>query len=187
MRDPDLRASLLSIGQLQHALEYNGQLIDGQRRATLCRELGLTLNVRVCESLRDACSALWSLNHHDRALDLARSEGAASLLELAELCSATPGSIALVQQRSAPKPSRRKAMRRHVNDLQQHQNRMVRRVFTFEPELLSLAKEKAKLSHKNVAQVVRDALWRMVRDVPGAPPRQPRRVQPQNGARRRTG
>lgn len=188
MRDHDLRASLAAIGQLQVALEYEGQIIDGRRRAFICADLSIPLQVRVCESLRDACSALWSLNHTERALDLARSEGASSLLELAELCSATPSSVAVAMQSTLAKPSRRKAMRRHVNDLQQHQNRMVRRIVTFEPELLSLAKEKADLiGHKNFAKVVRDAVWRFVRDVPGAPVRQPRRVQSQNGARRRSG
>lgn len=187
MRDHDLRASLVGMGQLQDALEWEGTLIDGLRRAAICRELGLQLRVRVCESLREACSALWSLSHAERAIDLARSEGETSLLALAELCSTTPGSIALILQRSAPKPSRRKAMRRQVREQQQHQTRMIRRVVTFEPELLSLAKEKAKLTHKNLAQVVRDAVWRVVRDVPGAPRQQPRRVQAQNPARRRTG
>jgi hypothetical protein len=93
----------------------------------------------------------------------------------------------MLMQSSQPKPSRRKRVSQTVNDLQRHQNRMVRRVVTFEPELLQLAKEKAQLEHKNLAKVVRDALWRAVRDVPGAPRVQPRRVQPQFGARRRSG
>lgn len=187
MRDPDLRASLAAIGQLHPAWEYEGELIDGRRRAEICATLGLALQVRVCNSLREACSTLWTLGHQDRALELARREGLTSLLELAAVCGATPARVALLLQ-EAPSPQRRRdRVQKAVTALKRHEPRMVRRVVTFEPELLQLAKEKAKMTNKNLAMVVRDAVWRFVRDVSGAPRVQPRRVQPRFGARRRTG
>jgi hypothetical protein len=184
MRDHDLRASLSAVGQMQPALEWEGQLIDGRRRRAICSELALRLDVHVCLSLQEACSKLWAFGHYARALELAHTEGASRVLELAQLCGTTASAIALEQQRTRPKSAARDlrdAVKKRSTD------RMIRRTITFEPELLTLAKTKAKSDKENLAMLVRRAIWKEVRDMPGAPRQRPRRVQPQTGARRRTG
>jgi len=186
MRDHDLRESLLAVGQLQPALEYEGQLLDGRRRSAIFTELGRRLDVRVCITLQEACSLLWANSHAERAVLLAQRDGATSVLELARLCGATPSAIAVVLQAHRPKKSR-KAQTREAVEARRGSSRMVRRVITFEPELLELAKVAAKNTNANLAQVVRDAVWKVVRFLPGAPRHQPRRVQAQSGARRRAG
>jgi hypothetical protein len=188
MRDRDLRASLESIGALQPGYEYAGQLIDGRRRQPICQELAIPFDVRVCGSLHDACSTLWAASHAQRALELARSEGATSLLELAQLCSTTASAVAQLLQETRPKKSHKRQVRDQTTELRAS-SRMLRRLVTLEPELYALAKECAReQGHRNFAKLVRAALWKEIRlNVPGAPAHQPRRVQPANGARRRAG
>ena len=185
VRDHDLRASLVAIGPLQPGYEYQGKIIDGSRRKLLCSELAIPFAIRVCETLNDACSTLFAL-HPLRALELARSEGAASLLELSRLCGTTPSSIS--QYVVLPKKSHKRQLKAETTRASSS-SRMLRRLVTFEPELYALAKEAAReIGHNNFAQLVRDSLWRTVREsVSGAPIRQPRRVQPANGARRKAG
>lgn len=185
VRDHDLRASLAAVGALSPAYEYNGTIIDGRRRRTMCAELDKPLALHVCETLQEACSTLFAL-HPERALELAKSEGAGSLLELAALCGTTPSGIA--QQLRLPK----KSHKRQVKDATARasaSSRMLRRLVTFEPELYALAQEAAReIGHGNFARLVRDSLWSTIRDrVPGAPLHQPRRVQAANGARRKAG
>lgn len=170
---------------MQPALEWEGQLIDGRRRRAICGELALRLDVHVCMSLQEACSKLWALGHHERALELARSDGAARVLDLAHLCGTTPSAIALEQQRTRPKSATQQL--RSALSGKRVQDKMIRRTITFEPELLLLAREKAKQTKQNLGMLVRGAIWKAVRDLPGAPRQQPRRVQPQTGARRRVG
>ncbi len=185
VRDHDLRASLAAIGPLQPGYEYDGKLIDGSRRKLLCAELGIAFEIRVCPTMQDACSTLFA-NHPVRAIALARSEGAASLLELARLCGTTPSSVS--QHLELPKKSHKRQLQSETKRASSN-SRMLRRLVTFEPELYALAKEAAReIGHNNFAQLVRDSLWRTVREsVSGAPIRQPRRVQPANGARRKAG
>lgn len=185
MRDHDLRANLAAVGQLTPGLEYNATLLDGRRRQNICGELGLRFAVDVCTSMKEACSKLWA-THPARALELARSEGAQRVLELAELCGTTPGAIALVQQATRPKRSQRQQVRDAVND-HARVRRMIRREVTFEPELWELVQQAAKLRKTNLGVIVREGVWKIVRELPGAPRHQPRRVQPQHGARRRLG
>lgn len=184
MRDNDLRANLAAVGQLTPGLEYNGALVDGKRRQSICSELGVRFDVDVCGSLKEACSKLWAA-HPVRALELARSE-TDRVLELAELCGTTPGAIALVQQALRPKRSARQQVRDAVND-HARVRKMIRREVTFEPELWELVQQAAKARKTNLAVIVREGVWKVVRELPGAPRHQPRRVQPQHGARRRTG
>jgi hypothetical protein len=185
LRDHDLRASLAAVGALRPAYEYNGTIIDGRRRKVLCAELGRPLEIRVCDSLHEACSTLFTL-HPSRAVELARSEGAASLLELAKLCGVTPTAIS--QHVLVPKKSHKRQIR-ETTTAASTSPRMLRRLVTFEPELYALAQEAAReIGHGNFARLVRDSVWRTVRErVSGAPLHQPRRVQPANGARRRAG
>lgn len=186
MRDRDLRASLLARGPLLPAYEYAGELVDGRRRQLLCTELDLELRIHVCESLHEACSTLFPL-HPERALALAKSEGTSSLLELAELCGTTPTSLARLAP--APKKSHKRAAKDATSQARSS-SRMLRRIVTFEPELYELAKEAARdMGHGNFAKLVRDAVWRAVKDrrLDGAPTMQPHRVLPANGARRRVG
>lgn len=185
VRDHDLRASLQAIGALQPGYEYAGQLIDGRRRKVLCSELGKSFEVRTCDTLQDACSTLFAL-HPDRAIQLAKSEGASSLLELATLCSTTPSSIA--QHLQLPKKSHKRQVKDSTTAARSSVH-MLRRLVTFEPELYALAQEAAReIGHGNFAQLVRDSVWRTIRErVESAPLRQPRRVQPANGARRKAG
>lgn len=187
MRDLELRASLAAIGAQQPAFEYAGQIIDGRRRQKLCAELGKPLDVRTCETLEDACGVLF-VAHPLRALELARSEGAVSLLELARLCGTTTSAVARQLQATAPK----KSHKRKIKDATAQacaNSRMLRRLVTFEPELYALAKEAAReIGHCNFARLVRDSVWRTVRErVSAAPLHQPRRVQAANGARRKAG
>lgn len=182
MRDRDLRASLATRGPIHPAYSYKGELIDGRRRKLLCDELELELEIRPCETLQEACSTLFVL-HPERALELARSESTGALLELAALCGTTPVAIA----RHIPT---RKKSHKSKEPLSQARasSRMLRRLVTFEPELYELAKRAAlELGHKNVNKLVRDSVWRTVRDLElnGAPRHQPRRVQAPHGARRR--
>lgn len=188
MRDRDLRASLESIGALQPGYEYAGELIDGRRRQPLCRELGKPFEVRVCSTLQEACSVLWAQHHSVRALELAKAEGAQSLLELARLCGTTPTAVAELLQASRPKKSHKRQLREHAVELSATP-KMLRRLVTLEPELYALAKvAAAEIGHRSFPRLVRDALWKEIRDnVQGAPIRQPRRVQSPNGARRKTG
>jgi len=187
MDDRDLRANLEAVGVLQPAYEYNGELIDGRRRRPICAELGIRLDVHVCQSAQEACSTLWALHPH-RAVELAKREGAASVLELAKLCGATASAIASVLQASAPKKSHKRRVKEQTSRLQASP-RMLRRLVTLEPELYALAKEATReIGHGNFNRLVRDALWKEIRDnVPGAPARAPRRVQTPNGARRKAG
>lgn len=186
MRDHDLRASLAAIGQLQPGLEWEGELLDGRRRQAFCAELGIHFKVTVGGSLQESCSILWP-THPARALELARKSGCVRVLELAELCGTTAGAIALVQQATQPKKTARRQLADGVKD-HSRVGHMIRRTITFEPELLLLAKAAAKARNKNLGQIVREGVWRVCRDLPGAPAQQPRRVQPQNAAlRRRTG
>lgn len=185
VRDHDLRASLAAVGQLSPAYEYDGKLIDGRRRAPLCSELGKRLEIHVCASLQEACSTLFAL-HPVRALELAKSEGAGTLLELAEICGTTPSGVA--QHLQLPKKSHKRQIK-DATSAARSSSRMLRRLVTFEPELYALAQAAAReMGHGNFARLVRDSVWRTVRErVSAAPRRQPRRVQPANGARRKAG
>jgi len=187
VRDSDLRASLVAVGALQPAFEYAGKLIDGRRRRLLCDELRRPLEIRICSTLQEACSVLFAL-HPLRAIELARSEGSASLLELAQLCGSSSSAIARELQATAPKKSHKRQVK-EATARASASSRMLRRNVTFEPELYELAQEAAReIGHGNFAQLVRDAVWRTVRErVSAAPRHQPRRVQPANGARRRAG
>lgn len=188
VRDRDLRASLEAIGQLQPAYEHESELIDGRRRREICAELGLTLRVVRLETLHDACSVLWTL-HPSRALELA---GKRPLLELAQLCSASTSAIASQLQAMKPRKSH-KATVRILPDQPYRElkatPRMIRRLITLEPELYAYGREAAaQKGHRNFNKLVRDALWKEIAlTVPNAPLYQPKRVQPANGARRKTG
>lgn len=184
MRDRDLRASLAARGPIHQAYAYAGEIIDGRRRKAFCDELGLKLEIHDCETLHEACSTLFVL-HPERALELARRESNSSLLELAALCGTTP--VAIARLISAPKKSHKRASKDAVTKARSS-SRMLRRLVTFEPELYELAKQAAtELGHKNVNKLVRDSVWRTVRDLElnGAPRHQPHRVQAPHGARRR--
>lgn len=186
MRDRDLRASLLATGPINPAYEYAGRLIDGKRRRVLCAELGKPLAIHVCETLHEACSVLF-VAHPNRALELARSEGASTLRELAELCGTTPSTIAALLNETQPKKSHKRAAKTATRQAAKS-SAMVRKLVIFEPELLELAKEASRiLGHRNVSRLVRDSVWRTIRENVSGAPLQPRRVQPANGARRRAG
>src|SRR5262245_34223956 len=107
VRDLELRASLAAIGAFQPAFEYAGEVIDGRRRQVLCAELGKPLEIRVCETLQEACSTLFAL-HPMRAIELARREGVTSLLDLARACGSTTTAIARELQQVAPKKSHKR-------------------------------------------------------------------------------
>lgn len=186
MRDRDLRASLAATGAIHPAYEYAGQLIDGRRRRVFCAELNTPLTVRVCATLHEACGVLF-VEHPSRALELARSEGLTTLRELAEACGTTPSAIAQQLGPSLPKKSHKRAAKAAAHQAAKS-SAMVRRLVTFEPELYELAKEAAReIGHRNVSRLVRDSLWRTIRENVSGAALQPRRVQPANGARRRAG
>jgi len=188
MQDRDLRTSLEAVGALQPAYEYSGELVDGRRRRPICAELGIRLDVRVCETLQEACSTLWALRHQTRAVELAKREGFTGVLELAQLCGTTPSAVAQLLKAAQPKKSHKRKIKEETSQLRASP-RMLRRLVTLEPELYALAKAAAhELGHDSFPRLVRDALWKEVRDnVPGAPTHQPRRVQSPNGARRKAG
>ena len=197
MRDRDLRASLQLIGALTTGYSYAGEVFDGRRRLEICTHLGIHFEVRECTTLQEACSILWTL-HPARALELAAKDGKRSVLELARLCSATPLAVAQEQQANKPRKSHKRdtrILRDEPYRKLKETRKMLRRIVTFEPELYAYAKEAAaQIGHRNVNQLVRDALWKEVAlRVPNAPQFQPRRVQPQHdvsrlqGARRKSG
>lgn len=191
MRDRDLRASLEQIGVQTPGLEYLGELIDGRRKATMCAELHLRLDIHTARSLQEACSILWT-RHPARALELA---GASSVLELARLCSTS--AVAVARELAANKPKKSRQRETRILDGQPYaelkNSKMIRRLFVLEPELYAYAREAAaQRGHRNVSRIVRDALWKEIAlIVPNAPQFQPRRVQRANGPRaargRRTG
>jgi hypothetical protein len=180
MSERDLRASLQSIGPQIAGLEYEGELVDGRKKARMCAEMGVAFPIQRAHSLEEACSILWT-RHELRALELA-GPIARSVLELARLCSTTPVSVAKVLHANKPKISH-KAKMRAIEDQPYRQlkerPKMVKRLFTLEPELYAYAREAAaQLGHRNVNRLVRDALWEKVaRVVPMAPQFQPRRVE----------
>lgn len=177
----------MATGPIQPAYEYAGELIDGRRRKLICDELGQELTINVCESLQSACTVLFALCHCARALELARREGVTTLRELAELCGTTPTAIAKLQAETLPKKSHKKAAKAAAHQASKSP-RMLRRLVTMEPELYELAKEAAnQIGHRNFAKLVRDSVWRTVRENVSGAPLQPRRVQNVNGARRRVG
>ena len=191
MRDRDLRASLQQVGPQKRGLEYDGERIDGRRRAEICAELGIDFEIRECTSLQEACSLLW-VEHPARALELASKSGAAGVLELARLCSTTSVGIAKElanKPKAKPKPKGREDQRAHATDHVTRELRrrpkMIRRLFVLEPELYAYAREAAaQKGHNNVSKIVRQALWKEIAlSVPNAPQFQPRRVQPANGPR----
>lgn len=191
MRDRDLRASLQHIGAQKTGLEYDGEKIDGRRRAEVCAELGIDFQFRECTTLQEACSLLW-LEHPARALELASKSGPTGVLELARLCSATPVAIAKElanKPKPKPKPKGRRSDRSHATDQvtreARRRTKMIRRLFVLEPELYAYAREAAaQKGHNNVSKIVRQALWKEIAlSVPNAPQFQPRRVQPANGPR----
>lgn len=183
MRDRDLRASLASVGQLEPALSFDGELRDGRRRALICAELGLTLRVHEAQSLQEACSVLWARTHYERALALA---GARPLTELAELCSTTPSAIAKERAAARPKKSHKAEARESVTRLRASPQ-MLRKLIVLEPELFEAAKSAAKeVGHGNFSKFVREAMRHEISSVLEGV-RLPRRVQPPNGARRKAG
>jgi len=172
MRDAELRSSLLAIGPLLPALEYDGKLLDGRRRLTFGEELGVSVPTKRARSLREACSHLWPL-HPERALELA--EGA-SLLELAELCGVEPTSIALVR-RAGAEPKRVSAKRRI-----RYERKQPAKLFQcwLEPQLLELMRIGAReLELDNLSELTRQALWeKLALVVPHAPLHRPRHIKP---------
>jgi len=185
----DLRASLLRIGPQLPGLSLDGVLLDGRKKATMCAELGLHFEIVEAQTLTEACSVLWS-RHPSRALELA---GKRNVLELAQLCGATPTAIAKQLAADKPKKSHHK---RILNDAPFSQlktaPKMKRVILVIEPELHAYAREAAaQIGHRNFSKLARDALWEKIALlVPNAPQFQPRRVQAPNGARahrRRTG
>jgi hypothetical protein len=183
MRDRDLRASLASLGQLEPGLSFEGELLDGRRREPLCAELGRDFRVHVAASLQEACSVLWARGHRTRALELA---GARPLVELAELCTTTASAIAQERAAARPKKSHKAEAKDSVTRLR-IAPQMARKLIVLEPELFAAAKSAAKeVGHGNFSKFVREALRHEISSVLEGI-RLPRRVQPPNGARRKTG
>jgi hypothetical protein len=177
----DLRASLQSIGPQIPGLSFDGVLLDGRKKATMCAELRISFEIREAQTLAEACSILWT-RHPARALELA---GKRPVLELASLCGVSATAVAKELQATKPKKSHHKRRIEGESFSQlKTANKMVRRLFTLEPELYAYAREaSAQLGHRNVNKLVRDALWEKVALlVPMAPQFQPRRVLPPNAA-----
>ncbi len=187
MRDRDLRASLVQIGPLIPGLEYAGELVDGRKKAPMCVDLGIPFPIHVAKTLREACSILWT-RHPTRALELA---GTTRVLELAALCSTS--TVAIAQQVNENRPAKKRIRNTRIEssaDLPRLKDspKMITRVFMLEPELYAYAREAAaQKGHRNVSQLVRDAMWKEIAlTVPNAPQFQPRRVvQHPNGPRPR--
>jgi hypothetical protein len=179
----DLRASLQSIGPQLPGLALDGELLDGRKKAPMCAELGIRFEIVEAQTLTEACSILWT-RHPARALELA---GKKPLLELAALCGVSPTAIAKELKANQPRKSHQaKRIIEGQNFAQLKADpKMIQRLFWLEPELYAYAREAAaQAGHRNVSQLVRDALWKQVALlVPMAPQFQPRRVQPPNGAR----
>jgi hypothetical protein len=168
MRDAELRSSLLAIGPLLPALEYDGGLLDGRRRVAFGEELGLSVPVKRVRTLRDACSHLWPL-HPQRALELA---GDASLLELAELCGVEPTSIALVRRTTRPK---RVSDTRRIRYERKQPAKLLQ--LWLEPqlrELMNIAGDELDLS---LSELTRQAIWEKIAlVVPHAPLHRPKHI-----------
>lgn len=184
MSERDLRASLLAIGPQIPGLEWEGELVDGRKKALMCAELRISFEVHRAKSLDEACSILWT-RHELRALELAGTRR--SVLELARLCGTSSVAVAKVLQAAKPKPSHKakRAIEGQPYRELKESTRMVKLLVRLEPELRAYAREAAaQKGHRNVNRLVRDALWKEVALlVPNAPQFQPRRVQPPNGAR----
>jgi hypothetical protein len=186
MQDRELRESLLAIGPIVPALEYEGELIDGRRRVPLCEELSIPIERRTLHTLHEACSALYSL-HPARALELARKNSErSSVLELARICGTTAAAVALHLKDARPKPPRKRRRTTDVPIRKLKTQPMVKVLVTMEPELKAYAQEAANgRGHGNVNKLIRDAIWRVVAlEVPQAPLHPPRRVLPPHRPRK---
>jgi len=65
----ELRESIRKIGPMLPVLMYGGQKIDGRKRARICAELGVIIEVRELLLKEEAGPALWA-THPCRALEL---------------------------------------------------------------------------------------------------------------------
>jgi len=161
MNDGELRSSLQTVGPLLPALIWQGETIDGKRRAAICNELGLVLPVRYAESLQVACSVLWPL-HPWRALELA---GDRSVRELAGLCSVGAAAVALElsRHRPAPRPERRAG--RHTRD----EKKVLLQVWV-DPQWKHYVQRAGAASNLDLSATVRRAGWDLVQRVLPNPP-----------------
>ena len=119
--------------------------------------------VLVLHSLAEACSALWPL-HPKRALELAESGGPVTLLDVALLCSARPGEVALLLSRTRPKkPDKRSP--RHTRSTKT----MLVHVW-MQPQLKHYLQAAAERERLDISSAVRVAVWEYVqRHLPSAP------------------
>jgi hypothetical protein len=164
MNDAELRRSLANVGPLLPALHWQGEVLDGKRRAAICDELGVYLPIRYAESLQVACSALWPL-HPKRALELA---GTRSVSDLAELCSVGVGAIAVELARHRPKAKPERRAPRHTRD----EKKVLVQVWV-DPQwkhYMQRAGEAAKLPDLSAA--IRRAGWDLVQRVLPNPPQE---------------
>lgn len=161
MEERVLRASLKAIGALLPVVTYMGAVVDGEKRERLCAELRIPIEKRVCSSLQDACSWLWT-QHPTRAIELAQRYGNARLSELAELCSVRPAELAGVLQ--SMRPPRKRATR--PPRATQAQKITCMRVW-LEPQLLHILKRAAAHEGMQLSAFVRAAAWQRARIVDG--------------------
>jgi hypothetical protein len=175
MDERELRDSIRESGPVLPAVFFLGEQIDGRRRERLCSELGIAITRKHCESLREACSYLWAIDHQHRAIALADTR---NVHELAQLCAARPAAVAKVLRDSMPRP---KYVHRNPRQLR-GQKRVLVQVW-MEPQLKFLAQRAGEREGLQLSAFLREAAWERVQLVDGRAPlpdttRAPRWVKP---------
>lgn len=163
MNDAELRRSLLNVGPLLPALQWQGELLDGKRRSTICDELGLYLPVRFADSLQVACTFLWPL-HPRRALELA---GTRSVSDLAELCSVGPGAVSVELARTRSKPKSEPRATRHTRD----EKKVLVQVWV-DPQWKHYLQRAGQTANMDLSATIRRAGWELVQRVLPNPPQE---------------
>lgn len=150
--DPqELRDSLRRSAPVLPLVFYNGDPIDGRKRASICAELGIAIEEKWCSTLQEACSHLWAVEHQRRAIELA---GVTAVHELAELCGARPAAVARVLRELRPKP---KFLHKAPRQLQGQKNVLVQ--LWMEPQLKFLATRAGQVEGLTLSAFARSAIY----------------------------
>lgn len=155
MNERELRASLQAVGPLLPELVYAGRVVDGNRRDTICTELGIVFPQRRLTTREEACAALWVL-HPERAITIAETD---RVLELARLCNAQPVEIARVLASLRPaKPKERRAPRQT-----QGQKRVLIQMWV-EPQFKHYLQRSEEVDGLNMTEALTRAGWRHIQE-----------------------
>jgi hypothetical protein len=162
MDEQELRASIARSGPLLPVVFYGENTIDGQKRATICAELGRHIDQKYCTSLQEACSHLWGVGHQQRAVTLAATR---NVNELSELCGARPAAVARVLRELAPRPKWLHKNPRHLRG-----QKLTRVQVWMEPQLKAIAQRAGEREGLDLSAFIRQAAYDRAQLVDGRAP-----------------